>query len=48
MFSVNSISGTPTEGKDLIIVAAADRVLDFRIFDGDGKTVVEADENPLT
>jgi len=48
MSSVNSVSGIPTEGKNLIIVAAVDNVLHFRIFDGDGKKVVDTDEKRLT
>ena len=48
MSSVNDVSGIPTEGKSLIIVAAVDHVLHFRIFDGDGKMVVDTDEKRLT
>ena len=48
MSSVNSVSGIPTEGKNLIIVATVDNVLHFRIFDGDGKKVVDTDEKRLT
>ena len=44
MSSLNDVGGIPTEGKGLIIVAAVDRVLHFRIFDGDGKGVVDTDE----
>ena len=48
MSSLNDVSGIPTEGKNLIIVAAMDNVLHFRIFDGDGKVVVDTDEKRLT
>ena len=48
MSSLNDVSGIPTEGKDLIIVAAVNNVLHFRIFDGDGKVVVDTDEQRLT
>ena len=37
MSSLNDVSGIPTEGKNLIIVAAVNNVLHFRIFKGDGK-----------
>jgi hypothetical protein len=50
MSSVNDVSGIPTEGKNLVIVATVatvDDVLHFRIFDGDGKEVVHADEKTL-
>ncbi|MBV8266649.1 MAG: tetratricopeptide repeat protein [Planctomycetaceae bacterium] len=48
MSSLNDVSGIPTAGKNLIIVAAVDNVLHFRIFDGDGKVVVDTDEKRLT
>ena len=48
MSSLNGVSGIPTEGKNLIIVAAVNNVLHFRIFDGDGKVVVDTDEKGLT
>ena len=48
MSSVNDVSGIPTAGKSLIIVAAVNNVLHFRIFDGDGKVVVDTDEKRLT
>ena len=48
MSSLNDVSGIPTEGKNLIIVAAVNHVLHFRIFDGDGKVVVDTDEKRLT
>ena len=48
MSSVKEVSDIPTAGKDLIIVAAVDNVLHFRMFDGDGKVVVDTDEKRLT
>src|SRR5271166_2065410 len=48
MYAVNDVSSIPTEGKNLIIVAAVDNVLHFRIFDGDGRAVVDTDETSLT
>jgi capsular exopolysaccharide synthesis family protein len=48
MSSVKDVRGIPTEGKNGIIVAAVDHVLHFRIFDGDGKMVVDTDEKRLT
>jgi hypothetical protein len=47
MSSVTDISGIPTEGKMLIIVATVKGVLHFRIFDADGKAVVDTDETRL-
>ena len=47
MSSLNDVSGIPTEGKSLIIVATVDNVLHFRIFDGDGKVVVDTDDKKL-
>src|SRR5262249_34865970 len=48
MSAVTGASRIPTEGKNLVVVAAVDRVLHFRIFDGDGKMVVDTDEKQLT
>ena len=48
MSSVKDVSDIPTGGKDLVIVAAVNGVLHFRLFDGDGKAVVDIDENRLT
>ena len=48
MSSVKDVSEIPTGGEDLIIVAAVDHVLHFRMFDGDGKVVVDTDEKRLT
>lgn len=47
MSSLNGVSGVPTEGKNLIIVAAVNNVLHFRIFGGDGKVMVDTDEKRL-
>ena len=48
MPSVKHVCLIPRWGKDLIIVAAVDNVLHFRMFDGDGKSVVDVDEKRLT
>jgi len=48
MSSVNDVSGIPTEGKRLIIVAVVGQVLHFRIFSDDGKMVVDTDAKRLT
>jgi WD40 repeat protein len=48
MSSVKAVRDIPTEGKNLIIVAAADEVLLFRIFECDGKMAVDTDEKRLT
>jgi hypothetical protein len=47
MSSVKDVSGIPTAGDSLIIVAVVDQVLHFRIFDGHGKVVVDTDEKKL-
>jgi hypothetical protein len=47
MPSVNDVRGISTEGASLIIVAAVKNVLYFRIFDRDGKMVVDTDETTL-
>ena len=47
MSSVKDVSSVPTKGEDLVIVAAVNNVLHFRIFDGDGKVVVDTDEQRL-
>jgi hypothetical protein len=41
-------SRIPTEGKNLVVVAAIDQVLHFRVFDSDGNRVVDTDERRLT
>jgi WD40 repeat protein len=48
MSPLNDVRGVPTEGKNLIIVAAVNDVLHFRILDGDGKVVADTDEKRLT
>ncbi len=48
MSSVKDKSALPTAGKSLIIVATVDQVLHLRIFDGDGRVVVDTDEKGLT
>jgi len=48
MSSVKDQSEIPTEGKDVIIVAAVNNVLHFRMLDGNGKVVVDTDEKRLT
>ena len=48
MASMTDASNIPTEGKNLIIVAAVDDVLHFRIFDRNGKRVNDTDEKKLT
>jgi hypothetical protein len=48
MSSVKDVSAIPTEGKRLVIVAAVDHVLHFRIFDNDGKMVVDTDATQRT
>lgn len=48
MSPLNDVGSIPTEGKSLIIVAAVNNVLHFRIFDGDGKAVEDTDEERLT
>jgi WD40 repeat protein len=47
MSSLSDASRIPAEGKDLIIVAAVGQVLHFRIFDGEGKVVVDTSEKGL-
>jgi hypothetical protein len=48
MSSVKDARDIPSGGKNLIIVAAVNRVLHFRIFDGDGKMAADTDETRLT
>jgi hypothetical protein len=47
MSPVKDVGDIPTGGKNLIIVAAVDQVLHFRIFDGAGNRVVDTDETKL-
>jgi len=48
MSSVKGVSDIPRGGEDLIIVAAVDNALHFRMFDRDGKMVVDTGERRLT
>jgi len=48
MSLVNDVNGIPTAAKSQIIVAAVDHVFHFRIFNVDGKVVVDTDEKRLT
>ena len=48
MSTANDVSDIPTVGKNLVIVAVVDRVLHFRIFEGDGKMVVDTNEKRLS
>jgi DNA-directed RNA polymerase specialized sigma24 family protein len=47
MSGVASVGSIPTDGRDLVIVAAVNNVLHFRIFDGAGRVAVDADETKL-
>ena len=47
MPSVNDVSGIPTEGRNLVIVADVNNVLHFRIFERDGRMGVDTDETKL-
>ena len=48
MYSESDVSSIPTSGTNLVIVANVKDVLYFRIFDADGKVVVDTDETRLT
>jgi hypothetical protein len=48
MSSVGDVGDIPTAGKTLVIVADVSGVLHFRIFEGDGRIVVDTDESRLT
>jgi len=47
MSSATDATGIPQTGKSLIVVADVDHVLQFRIFNGDGKVIVDTDEKRL-
>ncbi len=47
MSSVEDVSGIPAEGKKLVIVAAVENRLRFRIFDDQGRVVVDTDDTAL-
>jgi uncharacterized protein (TIGR02646 family) len=44
---VGHVDDIPSSGQDVIIVAAVDGVLHFRVFDNDGNMTVDADETRL-
>jgi PhoPQ-activated pathogenicity-related protein len=46
--SLKDVADMPAKGKDLVVVAAVDNVLQFRIFDSEGNVVVDTDEAKLT
>jgi hypothetical protein len=48
MSSMKDISDIPTAGSSLIVVAAVGDVLHFRMFDRNGKMIVDTDETKLT
>src|SRR5262249_30411298 len=48
MFSVKDVSEIPTKGKALVIVAAVDHRLHFRLFDRDGRKLVDTYEVKLS
>src|SRR5262245_16984214 len=48
MSSVKDAGDIPSGSKNLIVVAAVNQVLHFRIFDGDGKMASDTDETRLT
>jgi hypothetical protein len=45
---VSNVSGIPTSGNNLIIVASVNNVLHFEIFDNKGNSVIKTDETKLT
>ena len=47
MSSVNDVTDIPTAGKSLVIVAAVNNVLHFRIFDFTGRVIEDTDETKL-
>jgi hypothetical protein len=48
MPAVADVDSIPTEGRRLVIIAAVNNVLHFRVFNGVGKLVVDTDETELT
>lgn len=48
MSALYDVSDIPTAGENVIVVAAVNHVLHFRIFDGDRERVVDTDEKSLT
>jgi hypothetical protein len=47
LIAVKDASSIPASGKNLVVVAQANNVLQVRIFDGDGKTTLQTDEKQL-
>jgi hypothetical protein len=47
MPSLKNVHAIPTAGRALLVVAAVNNVLQFRIFDGNGKRVADTDEKKL-
>ena len=45
--SLKNVREIPSEGSELVIVAAANEVLHFRVFDGNGKRVADTNEKRL-
>jgi hypothetical protein len=45
--ALNDVKDIPGKGTDRIVVASVQNVLHFRVFDGDGRTVVDTDEGKL-
>jgi hypothetical protein len=45
---VRNLNQLPARGKDMIVVGSVADVLNFRVFDGAGKKVVDTDEKKLT
>ena len=44
---MKDVGGIPKEGHDAVLVADVNHRLHFRIFDGEGKIVVDVDEKKL-
>lgn len=44
---IKAASELPTEGKNLVVVGSVDSVFHFRIFDGNGRKVVDVDQKHL-
>jgi hypothetical protein len=47
LIAVKDVGSIPAKGRNLIVVASIEKVLHFRIFDEDGKTIVDTDETRL-
>ena len=48
MSSLDDVGGIPAEGKKLVVVASVKKLLNVRIFDDQGKRVVDIDEIRIT